>query len=312
MRGLTYGQPLTRGNAPAGRGFGDMLRGQAGGFGSGAEARVAVYGESEPAPVEPVEKKRRSGAATHGRNIKAANQSHRWPAMVIGRKINMVEAGKPWREFETKLDNRLQRRGRPVPLKSWMLVYYDPDHMRDMMTERYPKKLQRVSEGRDSELRGFSQGVMREINQAIGSLASEKLVADQSLFDESPELWQRVLDPDNVELEYHDKNTCETAQAQVNNMWLASRFACGRQEGYGPYGFGIQLPDEGGLLAAEAAAIDDIMQDFGFDTVEARRNRQFTIKVAETTPLPATNLSLTFPEYPLAIPLQQPHAYVVS
>jgi len=265
--------------------------------------------KSRPVKVEepPAPKVKRVGPATNPRTIKAGNYSNRWPGMSIGRKVNMKEVGPNWRQFvETHLPPRLHGKGRAVPLSAWMLVYYTPDQMQDMFAEHYPK-LSR--EGKDSRLRNEAQEVIKEVNKAIGAIATRKVAADDVKYHQNPMLWQRILDPDNCELEQIDHNSGFATEDLVNNMWLPARFKVGKQEGYGPYGIGIPFPDEDSVLAQEASEIDVIMQSFGFDTVEARRKRRFSVLVAETSPLPEARLGIDLPGHDFNLPLQSPRAY---
>lgn len=239
---------------------------------------------------------------------------HAWPDVVVGKKINMREAHRAgWGVVESRLQDRIGRLGRVVPLSKWMLEVYSKAQMSDMLADRF-SKISRLSDrdGGPRQRKDAAQKVVKGVNEIVAGIAATQLRSDIEQH-ESPLLEQRRYDPDNIELEMADRAACDRRADARRELWTPSRYeVAGRLEGYGPYGFGLFLPDEDGRIREELNELDIAVRiELGIDTRGIARDRLMVVQTVDTSPLPTANIrDISAPPLPLGLPLKEPHAYM--
>lgn len=226
------------------------------------------------------ESKRQRGNAQKrfGRQEKQENEAAEWPRMSVGRKIDLKNGGNAWRAPLETLDARFRRFGRVLAVSELMVRYVSTDDMRTMLSERYDR-------GADTKKNSWR-------HQRVAELCS--ILNDRFR--------------DNAALQINAENHSDD-EVYDRDLWLPTRLQVGEPDVMDARRIGLYVDDEDNVLAAERRVFLETLSGQGFNT-SGLRNRGPMLEILYThaqVRLHATKLDM--PTYPLAVPVQEPHAY---
>jgi len=301
------------------------------GFSQYQAGTIAPQRPSRDEALEPRPKKR-TGPASHPRNLRVEEPDIAWPAMAWGRRINMSASGlsNRWKSDIKRIESRIEKLDKIVPMTRWIMAYATQKEISLMMTERHPME----ARGTEKERRQRALTTTNDINEKIsGHIAVAHKIEHEYLLAEKTERRQRVFTPNESRWAGEDFVSTEPlydADDHVitdergrpltrpyKNIWLPAAFEIGRIDANGLHEISIYLPDQTGELREGREAFKKIIgpRGLGYDTNVMSDDWEPHVDIIWThRPLADPNPGLAhkpIPEafnFPLDMPLRSMHA----